>query len=177
MFIKPEPHQLISNTQMMEGRICYDWLVSHLSLWCWIYIFHAKHFLKILYSNVKLLPFPPKCPNFLIFSLTSPPACLPSQAHAASPFRGACLSVSSRLRPGRAPDAGSWFFKFFSCSSYFFRHGHLKYIHHPCISQYLAKDIDASFVRLHLRQVPASMAHIAYLAMLTPFSAMPLFYA
>lgn len=64
-----------------------------------------------------------------------------------------------------------------SSVTYFFRHGHLKYIHHPCISEYLAKDIDAYFVRLHLRQVPASMAHIACLAMLTPFPALLLFYA
>lgn len=173
MFIKPEPHQLISNTEMMKGRICYDWLVSHPSLWHWICIFHVRQYPVIIIPMSHSFLSLPNAQTFLY--LVWHHACLPSRHILPLLFWVLAFQFPLDSDLGELLMLVADFFKLFSCSSYFLRHGHFKHIHHPCLSQYLGKDIDACFVRLHLRQVPASNAHIAYLTMLTPFSAMHLF--
>lgn len=106
MSIKSKPHQLIANTQMMRGRICYNWLVTCLS---------GTGFTAYITQGTfqcQTTSFPSQMPDFLIFSLTSPPASVPSHSHPASPSLGAWPSISSRFSPDWALDSGCWLFTF-----------------------------------------------------------------
>lgn len=138
----------------------------------------------MLASNVRLLPFPPKGRTFLYLVLhhllqASSPIHIRHLLFWVPDFQFPPDSVLGEL----LTLVDDFFFFNFSVAhlSSFekqcFRHRNFNYIHHPCMSLYLAREVDTCFVVLRLWNAPSSDAYIAYLTMLTPFSAMSFFYA